>query len=290
MKIKGIEKFREKVPILSGKKIFLLPLYGFSILSLCILVMIGFDSIPSMTKSSGINSILLSFFPLIGEVIVCTIGLALVYQMWFWKDRLKTKYGPLSYQHIFFVGFTGISCMLSLSGNLFIHYWSFSSFFWISSPLKFLTIPLEGYFYALGAVAFWVKIILSVFFSVFGITMIIRSFQTFGFDYMTVIYLYFPGESKIQNHKIYSVLRHPTYSGALLIGLGGMFSTFTLYSFFFFIVYFVAFYIHIHFVEEKELVVRFGLSYQEYMNKVPAFLVKPNKLGVFLGFLLGKPE
>ena len=104
---------------------------------------------------------------------------------------------------------------------------------------------------------------------------------------MTVIYLYFPEESKIQNHKIYSVLRHPTYTGALLVGLGGMFSTLTLYSVIFFIVYLVAFYIHIHFVEEKELIARFGPSYQGYMNKVPTFFVNPDKLGAFLGFLLG---
>ena len=288
MKIKGIEKFREKVPILSGKKIFWLPLYALSILSLAIFVMIRFDSIPGMAKSSGINPILLSFFPLIGELIVCTVGFVLVYQMWFWKDWLKTKYGRFSYLHIFPVGFTGIACVLSLSVNLFIHYWSFSSSFWMSSPLKFFTIPLEGYCYALGVVVFWVKIALSVFFSGLGITMIIRSLQTFGFDYMTVIYLYFPEESKIQDHKIYSVLRHPTYTGALLIGLGGMFSTLTLYSVIFFIVYFAAFCIHIHFVEEKELIKRFGASYQEYMKKVPAFFVKPNKLGIFLGFLLNR--
>lgn len=146
----------------------------------------------------------------------------------------------------------------------------------------------QGYFYALGTVVFWAKIALAVFFLGSGITMIIRSLQTFGFDYMTVIYLYFPEESKIQNHEIYSLLRHPTYTGALLIGLGGMCSTLTLYSVIFFIVYFAAFCIHIHFVEEKELIVRFGPSYREYMKKVPAFFVKPDQLGIFLGFLLGK--
>ena len=210
--------------------------------------------------------------------------------MWLWRDWLKNKYGQFSYLRIFPVGFTGIACVLSLSVNLFIHYWSFSSSFWISSPLRFLTIPLEGYFYALGTVVFWTKIAFSVFFSGLGIMMIIRSLQTFGFDYMTVIYLYFPEESKIENHKIYSVLRHPTYTGALIVGLGGMFSTLTLYSVIFFLVYLAGFYIHVHFVEEKELIVRFGSSYQEYMKKVPAFFVKPSKLRVFFGFLLGKSE
>ncbi len=276
--------------MLRGKKLFLLPLYAFSVLSLSLLVLIGFDSLPGMAKLNGINSILFSLFPLIGEVIICTVGLILVYQMWFRKNRLKAKYGPLSYQHIFLVGFAGVSCLLSLSINLFVHYWSFSSLFWINSPLKFLTIPLEEYFYTLGVMIFWVKIALSVFFSILGIAMMLRALQTFGFDYMTVLYLYFPEESKIQNHKIYSTLRHPTYAGALLIGLGGMFSTLTLYSVIFFVVYLLAFYIHIHFVEEKELIVRFGPSYQEYMNKVPAFFVNLNKLGVLLGFLLGRSD
>lgn len=268
----------------------LLPLYAFSILLLSLLVMMGFDSLPGIAKLRDINPILLSLSPLVGELIVCTVGLILVYQMWFWKDRLKTKYGKLSYQHIFPAGFAGISCMLSLSVNLFIHYWSFSSAFWVHSPLRFLTILPEQYFYQLGPTVLWAKIALAVFFTVFGIAMALRSLHTFGFDYMTVLYLYFPKESKIQNHKIYSVLRHPTYAGALLIGLGGMFSTLTLYSIIFSLVYFLGFYIHIHFVEEKELIVRFGPSYQEYMKKVPAFFVNPKKLGILLGFLLGKPE
>ena len=118
--------------------------------------------------------------------------------------------------------------------------------------------------------------------------MMIRSIQAFGIDYMAVIYLYFPEESKLQDHEIYSVLQHPAYTGILLIGLGGLFSTFTLYSIIFFIVELSAFCIHIHFVEEKELVTRFGASYQEYMTRVPAFFVKPNKLGTFLGFLAAK--
>lgn len=290
LKIKGLDKFQEKNPILSGKKIFLLPLYAFFILLLSILLIIRFDSLPGMIVYSGINPILLSLSPIIGEVIICIVGLVLVYQMWFWKDRLKAKYGALSYQHIFLAGFAGVSCLLSLSINLFIHYWSFSSSFWIHSPLKFLTIPFEEYFSSLGFIVFWIKITLSVFFSFFAIAMMIRSLQTFGFDYMTVLYLYFPEESKMQNHEIYSVIRHPMYAGALLLGLAGMFFTLTLYSVIFFLVYFLAFYIHVHFVEEKELLVRFGPSYQDYIKKVPAFFVYPNKLRVLLGFLLGKSD
>jgi len=39
-------------------------------------------------------------------------------------------------------------------------------------------------------------------------------------------------------------------------------------------------YIHIHFVEEKELMDRFGDSYREYRNENPAFFI-PLKIGVY---------
>ena len=117
--------------------------------------------------------------------------------------------------------------------------------------------------------------------------MIFRALETFGIDYMTVVYLYFPEESELQDHKIYSVLRHPTYSGVLLISLGGMIAQLTLYSISFFLILYMGMYIHIHFVEEKELIKRFGDSYKEYRKKTPAFFVHPKKGGIFLKFLLG---
>lgn len=290
MKIKGIDKFREKTPWFAGKKIIILPLYLLSMMSLSISVMIWFDSIPDMTMSSDTNSLIVSLFPLIGELIVVVIGFLMGSQMWLWRDRLKAKYGYLSYQRIFLVGFGGIIWILSLSINLFLHYWSFSPTFWATSPLRFLTLPIEAYANGAEAVVFWVRLIFATFFLIVGLMMFFRSVQTFGFDYMAVVYLYFPEESKIQNHEIYSVLRHPAYAGALTIGLSGMLYTFTAYSVIFFIVYLIAFYLHIHFVEEKELITRFGSSYLEYMKRVPAFLVNPAKMGIFLDFLLQKPS
>lgn len=250
----------------------------------------GFDSLPGKLESSGMNRILFSFFPLIGELVVSIVGLALVYQMWFWRKRLKAAYGPLSYQHIFLVGFAGVACLMSLSVNQFICSWSFPSSFWTHSPLAFLTVLPEEYWRSFGAVISWVRIPLAVFFFGLGIAMVIRSLQTFGLDYMAVIYLYFPEESKFQNHEIYSILRHPAYTSVILIGLGGTFFTATLYSLIFFIIIVSAFFVHIHFVEEKELIARFGESYKEYMKKVPAFFIQLNKIPVLFSFLLKKPK
>ncbi len=290
MKIKGIEKFREKTSWFAGKKILIIPLYFVSMMSLSLLVMIWFDSIPEMTVSSGTNSVMVSLFPLIGELIVAVVGFLMIYQMFLWRDRLKAKYGQLSYQRIILLGAGGVVLVFSLSINLFLHYWSFSPMFWATSPLRFLTLPLEAFANGAEPLVFWARMILAAFFLIVGIIMMIRSLQTFGFDYMAVVYLYFPEESKIQNHEIYSVLRHPAYAGVLTIGLSGMFYTFTMYSIIFFFIYLLGFYIHIRFVEEKELITRFGAPYQDYMKRVPAFFVKPSKIRSFFGFLLRKPS
>jgi hypothetical protein len=39
-------------------------------------------------------------------------------------------------------------------------------------------------------------------------------------------------------------------------------------------------------VEEKELIKSFGTSYKDYMKRVPAFFVKPNKLKTLFHFLI----
>ena len=45
--------------------------------------------------------------------------------------------------------------------------------------------------------------------------------------------------------------------------------------------------IHIHYIEEKELIYRFGDSYRENRNKIPAFFVHPKNWGLFFKYLIG---
>ena len=116
--------------------------------------------------------------------------------------------------------------------------------------------------------------------------MSLRSVASFGLDYTAVVSLYFPDESQIQDHEIYSAIRHPLYGGWLTIGLGGAILTFSPYSFIFFFLFLVGFYLHIHLVEERELLSRFGGSYETYRRSVPAFFVKWSKIGTLLGFIL----
>lgn len=255
-------------------------------ISIAFVIYFTFDTLPATLAASGTNETLLSFFPLFGVIIIESVGFLLVWQLWLWRDKLKTKYGPTSYQRVFLFGFSGIIFVITIAINQYVPYYSFAPNFWISSPVHVLATPLETFFGIAGPIIFYIKEALSVIFLIVGFLMCTRAIQTFGFDYMVVLYLYFPEESKIQKNEIYSALRHPTYAGVLLIALGGSFLTFTLLSFAVYLIFLVGFYIHVHFVEEKELIQRFGDSYRKYQMKVPAFFVNPDNMRVFLRFLL----
>ncbi len=56
-----------------------------------------------------------------------------------------------------------------------------------------------------------IRLVLSGIVFLVGLLVVRSSILTFGIDYMTVVYLYFPEESEVKNHEIYSVVRHPVY-------------------------------------------------------------------------------
>jgi len=105
---------------------------------------------------------------------------------------------------------------------------------------------------------------------------------------MALMYLYYPEESDLQRQQIYSILRHPSYFGLILISLGGLFLRFSFYSIMSFLLVLIGFYIHITFVEEKELIERFGNTYLDYKKEVPSLFVKPRHLKLFLKFLFNR--
>jgi protein-S-isoprenylcysteine O-methyltransferase Ste14 len=72
--------------------------------------------------------------------------------------------------------------------------------------------------------------------------------------------------------------------------LGGTILACTLFSFVFFILYLLGFYIFVRFVEEKELLSRFGTNYASYQKSVPMFFVGPHKLMAMLKFIFSKEQ
>jgi protein-S-isoprenylcysteine O-methyltransferase Ste14 len=285
MELKGLDNFLRKLPAFAGGWIIALPLYLIAVFSASLSALIAFDSLPSNPGLSPLGPAALSLSPLIGELVIGSIGFFLVYQMWRWRKALKARYGPLSYQRIFFVGFTGILCVISIPAGIFIRFWAFAPSFWAGSPLSS---PIESFAGPFGAEALWARLALSALFIIAGLATMVRSLLTFGFDYMAVVYLYFPEESEMQESRIFSVLRHPTYSGAIYVAIGGALFTGAPLSFAMAALFACMFYAHVHFVEEKELIERFGKSYEDYRRKVPAFIIRHQDAGAFLDYLLGR--
>ncbi len=288
MKIKGFDKFREKLPALNNKRLVLLPIYSISCIILAFLALFGFLNL-SIFIISFPEFIWLSWvLPILGVLIILLSGFILTYQMWFWRDRLKAKYPKTCYQRIFFIGFAGIICVICVG---------------IFNAIPIVYFPpynnstLITYLFIRPVYQFWVapiwifdllRLIIGHIIVVIGTATIIRSFFTFGMDYMTVVYLYYPEESTIQEHKIYSILRHPTYAGIIYVSFAGIVIQFSMYSMIFFIIYIIGFTLHINLVEEKELIQRFGDFFKTYRKQVPAFLVRPRQWGLFFKVLLGK--
>lgn len=277
-----MDKFLSKIPAFSGYRLILFLIFIVLVIIINLTVLRFFGLFPTFFPELGLISLL---FPILGVLMMESIGLILVYQMWAHTESFRKKYGALSYQRVFLFGFGGVVIILSIAVFNIVSSFLWQNPFWATTPFQIFVIPLTSLISNLAIFFCILGYIFGAFFILLGMVMVIRALQIFGFDYMAVIYLYFPEESEIQHHEIYSFLRHPTYSAAILICLGGVLLQRNIYSISFFLIYYLGFFIHIHFVEEKELIQRFGDSYLNYVNEVPPFFVKPRNYFRFLRFI-----
>jgi protein-S-isoprenylcysteine O-methyltransferase Ste14 len=115
-----------------------------------------------------------------------------------------------------------------------------------------------------------------------------KALKIFGIDYMGLAYIYYPNESTLQDHEIYSILRHPTYHTLMLFSFGSISLRFSIYSIIFFFIFIIGINLHLKFVEEKELIQRFGEQYKKYKEKVPALFVRFKDLKRYFSIILKK--
>ena len=130
----------------------------------------------------------------------------------------------------------------------------------------------------------------SFIFTGLGLIVIFRALEIFGIDNMALVYVFYPDESLLQNHEIYSILRHPTYHGLMLISIGSIFFRFSIYSVIYFLIFIVGIKLHLKYVEEKELIQRFGVKYKKYKKNVPAFFVKLKDIKKYYRTLVKKEK
>jgi len=123
-----------------------------------------------------------------------------------------------------------------------------------------------------------------------GIGTVLRALFTFGFDYISVMYVYYPEDSEVQHHAIYSILRHPTYNGLILMSFSSVVFRFSFYSIIICLLFILGMNIHIKWTEDKELIERFGTSYKEYVKTKNVLFYHPKYVKNYFMFLFGKNE
>lgn len=284
LQLKGIDKLREKLPAYSGRKILQLARRAALGGLLAYLFLVILDISPRVFSDITPLVIIEPFLSIFGTFFIAALGIWLIWGLWNKKDQMKELHGELAYQKMIPRGTTGIAMIISLVFYAFTSIRSLPP----GPPINDLTIQWSQSLLPLLGIApeieQWIRVILSGILIMMAMLTVRSAILTFGLDYMMVVYLYFPEESEIQEHEIYSVIRHPTYLGGTLFGAAGLFFRFSVYSIITGLVLFLIFRLQI-WKEEKELIERFGDGYIEYRKKVPALFIRPSKVRSYFRFL-----
>ncbi|MDH4215054.1 MAG: hypothetical protein OEV85_14150 [Candidatus Thorarchaeota archaeon] len=284
MQFKGLDKLREKLPNYQGKRIAIFPLVGIIASLVAYLFLIVLDILPRVFNSVEVLVAVEPFIPFLGSLFVATIGFLLIGTLWSKRDSMKEKYGNLAYQRMIPRGVVGVFLIPPLVFHAFTSIRSLLLVDPVNPLTRQWSYPLLQLLGVPSEVDIWLRAILSGLFIIFGALTVRSAVLTFGLDYMTVVYLYFPEESEVVDHEIYSILRHPAYFGGVLLTIASLVSRFTIYSIIISIMTYLVFRLQAR-REEKELVDRFGDSYKDYMKRVPALYVRLRDIPTYLRFL-----
>ncbi|MHA1458918.1 MAG: methyltransferase family protein, partial [Promethearchaeota archaeon] len=246
------------------------------------------DSIPRIFRSLDILQMLAPLTPIFGPFIIISIGFLVVRKFWMVRDKYLSKYGNKAYQKAFKFVVIGIPMLFSVIVHSFFSTDLIIPYGIDDTISRYLGVPISGLILGFPFYIFYIRLIMSIFFVGLGLTVVSKALNFFGIDYMALVYLFYPEESTLQNHEIYSILRHPTYHALVLISTGSIFFSFSIYSVIYFLIFLVGINIHTKHVEEKELIERFGEEYKKYRETVPAFFVKLKDLKRYFSTLFKK--
>jgi protein-S-isoprenylcysteine O-methyltransferase Ste14 len=253
MTIKGLDQLRQHVPDLNNP----LGILRYLLLSVVLLFLVTtlFNSIP-LSWTYG---------QLVAEIFFGCLGFGLLYLFFRFKKEFKARFGSLAYSKAGrWFGFPGVTIIAvviahirSLPGPGIPHFQGY------------IIVPAVG----------WVLIGV-------GTLLGLRTVLTFGVDNLTMLYVYFPEESRLVNHKIYTILRHPAYSALQLIAFGLALLNGNWFALACALIFAIGLWAWVHLVEESELIGRFGPTYLDYRQRVPAFWPRLRDLLGFFEFLL----
>ncbi len=305
MKIAGFEGLKSHLPDYSDKQIKMLVarLPGIAILSLLIALTMDY------LMRGLYNLTPWQFFvktepwiPLVIPLIFVFGGTKVAQRGFVIRNRLREEYGQKSYQQVAKVVFTGIPMVFGgLLYGLFAHdvlgsslNRAFNSGKAIANePLNPLTTIFSESITGLFSDITWdfyIRAVIGGVILIIAIGSAVRAVLKFGVDTASLVYVYFPEDAKVIQNEIYSVVRHPMYMAAYLVSLAGFCFQFSVYSIAHFAITSMSFFVHIKYFEEKELIERFGESYEKYQNRVPAVFIRLKNWGKLLSFIFGKKQ
>ena len=286
--MKGIDKLRKKLPDYQGRKIRIFVVIAFVVFVSSLMFQSVLDSIPRIFRSIDILQVIAPLTPIIGPLITISIGFLVVRKFWRVRDKYLSEYGIKAYQKAFKFVAIGIPMIFSVIVHSFIPSDLIATYRIDDTLSRYLGVPLSGLISGFPFYFLYIRLVLSILYVGLGLIVIFKVLSFFGIDSMAMVYVFFPEESTLHHHEIYSILRHPTYHALMLIGIGAIFFRFSIYSVFYFLIFLVGINIHLKYVEEKELIVRFGEEYKKYKKNTPAVFVKLKDLSKYFSTLFKK--
>lgn len=286
--LKGLDKLKEKLPDYQGKKLRIFMVMAFSSFIISIVFQLLMDSLPRIFPDLAILQLIAPLTPIIGSLLVLFIGLMIVRSFWKIRDKYKSNYGAKAYQKAFRFVAIGVPTVISVVIHSIIPTDLIARYGDTGDYSYYLGTTISDFLLIFPPLFLYIRVALFFIFLLLGLTVVFKALGIFGIDSMALVYVFYPNESTLQNHKIYSILRHPTYHGLMLISIGSIFLRFSIYSVIYFFIFLVGMKIHLKLVEEKELIERFGEQYKKYRETVPAFFVKLKDLKKYFFILFTK--
>ncbi len=286
--MKGLDELKERLPDYQGKKLRLFLVIAFSSFIISIVFQLIMDSLPRIFPDIAILRLIAPLTPIIGPLLVLFIGLMIVRSFWKIRDKYISKYGAKAYQKAFRLVAIGVPIVISVVVHSIIPTDLIARYGETDVYSSYLGNPISEFLLDFPPLFLYIRIALFFIFLLLGLITVFKALHIFGLDNMALVYVFYPNESTLQNHEIYSILRHPAYHGLMLINIGTIFLRFSIYSVIYLLIFLVGMKIHLKLVEEKELIERFGEQYKEYKENVPAFFVKLKDFKKYFSILFNK--
>ena len=253
MTIKGLDQLRKHIPDLYTPigvlRFVLLPVVLF-------LLVTGLFNATRFTLPSWQG---------VAEILLGSLGFGLLYLFFRYRPDFKARFGPLAYrQAAMRFGLPGVTIIAA-----------------VVARLRYLPGPdiLPGGWNIVLTALGWVLVVV-------GAALGLRTVLIFGIDNLTMLYVYFPEESHLVDHRIYNILRHPAYAAVLCLAFGLALLNGNWVALGCAVIFLLGLWGWVRLVEEKELIQRFGPAYVEYQKRVPAFGPRLRDLRAFFGFLI----